>query len=96
MSSVGFKFGEDSGKTPRTIQGIVPAESYLVGYTDNDGKSKARIAFRIAGSETTYILQERLGGHQVVLPANAWFHKAFVDQLQAKGHEEATEPVESL
>lgn len=96
MSSVGFKFDEDPDKAPRTIQGVVKVETFLVGYTDNDAKSKARIAFRIPGSKTTYILQERLGSQQVVLPANPWFHKAFVDKLQSEGHEELTEPVESV
>jgi len=96
MSSAGFKFGEEGGKTPRTVQGVVEVKTFLVGFTDADGRSQARMAFRVPGSKTTYLLQERLGGQNVVLPANPWFHKAFVDKLQAAGHEESSEPVESV
>lgn len=89
MSSAGFKFGEETGTPPRTINKVAKVEPFIVGYTDNEGREQARIAFRIPGSDTTYILQERISGAQVVLPANTWFHKAFVDKLQAEGHEKA-------
>ena len=90
MSSVGFKFGEDTGTPPRTVQKVAKVEPFIVGYTDNEGREQARIAFRIPGAETTYILQERISGNQVVLPANEWFHKAFVDKLQAEKLEDSS------
>ena len=97
MSSVGFKFGEDTGEAPRTIKQVAKVEPFIVGFIDNDGKNQARIAFRIPGSDTTYLLQERITGNQVVLPANSWFHKAFVDKLQALGLEKSSgESVESI
>lgn len=97
MSSAGFKFGEDVGTPPRTIKGVMEVKTFLVGYTDNDGRESARIAFRLPGQKTTYILQERISGNQVVLPANEWFHKGFVDKLQAEGLEESTgEAVDSV
>lgn len=97
MSSVGFKFGEDTGTSPRTIQKVAPVESFIVGYTDNEGRQQARIVFRIPGAKTTYLLQERISGSQVVLPANDWFHRAFVDKLQAEGLEDSPgEAVESV
>lgn len=97
MSSAGFKFGEDTGTPPRTVKGVMKVDTYLVGYTDNDGRDAARIAFRLPGQKTTYILQERISGNQVVLPANEWFHKALVDKLQAEGLEDSTgEAVESV
>ena len=97
MDSVGFKFSEDTGTAPRTVQKIAKAEPFIVGYTDNEGRQQARIAFRIPGADTTYLLQERISGSSVVLPANSWFHKAFIDKLQADGHEGGSgETVESV
>lgn len=95
--AAGFKFEEDTGSAPKTIQQVAKVEPFIVGYTDNEGKQQARIAFRIPGAKTTYLLQERISGNSVVLPANEWFHKALVDKLQAGGHEDsAGEPVESV
>jgi hypothetical protein len=97
MSSAGFKFGEDTGAQPRTVQKVAKVEPFIVGYTDNEGREQARIAFRIPGADATYILQERISGNQVVLPANQWFHKAFVDKLQSEGLEKtAGEAVDSI
>lgn len=95
--AVGFKFEEETGAAPRTIQQLAKVEPFIVGYTDNEGRSQARIAFRIPGAKTTYLLQERISGNSVVLPANDWFHKLFVDKLQAEGHEDSPgESVESV
>ena len=95
--AVGFKFEEDTGAAPRTIQQVAKVEPFIVGYTDNEGKQQARIAFRIPGADTTYLLQERISGNSVVLPANSWFHKALVDKLQSDGLEEGSgESVESV
>jgi len=88
MSSVGFKFGEaEEGKTPRTVEKVAEVKTYIVAYTDAEGKSQARLAFRIPGADTTYLLQERVGGSKIVLPAHSWFHKGLVGKLEEHGFE---------
>jgi hypothetical protein len=89
MSSAGFKFGEmEEGKTPKTVEKVAKVEPYIVAYTDGEGKSQARMAFRIPGADTTYMLQERVSGNKIVLPAHSWFHKGFVEKLVEEGFEE--------
>jgi hypothetical protein len=97
MSSVGFKFEEGGNNTPRTVQKVARVEPFIVSYIDNENKEQVRIVFRIPGAKSSYILQERISRDPVVLPAHDWFHKAFVDKLQAEGFEESPgEPVESV
>jgi hypothetical protein len=92
-----FKFEENTGSEPRTIQRVAKVVPFIVGYTDNEGKQQARIVFRIPGAKTTYLMQERISGNSVVLPANDWFHKALVDKLQIDGLEASSgELVESV
>jgi hypothetical protein len=97
-SAADFKFGEATeGAAPRTVTQVAPVVPYVVGYIDNEGKEQTRIAFRVPGAKTSYILRDRIERTPTVVPAHSWFHKAFIDKLQSTGLEESSgEQVDAL
>lgn len=93
----GFKFGDATDGSPSSIEKIAKLEPYLVAYRDGEGKSQVRVAFRMPGGEATFIINERIGGNNVVTSAHPWFHKAFVAKLEADGQEDSKgESAESI
>lgn len=68
---------------PGTIKGVAKLDPYLVSYVDQEGKDQVRIAFRVPGSNSTFLLQETIQGAKVATVAYSWFHKIFVDRIRA-------------
>jgi hypothetical protein len=94
----GFKF-EDEGqnRAPRTVQKVTGVDAYLVQYVDaTGGEPQVRLAFRVPGHDTTFLMQGRVGNQSPVVPAHKWFHHAFVGKLQELGFEESTEGAKSV
>ena len=83
----GFKFGQAESGEPSSIQKIAKMDAYLVAYKDGEGKDQVRVALRLPGGEATFVINEKIGGSNVVTSAHPWFHKAFVAKLEAEGQE---------
>jgi len=83
-----FKFGKGDGGVG-TVTGVAKLEAYLVQYKDNEGKEQVRIAFRVPGSTSTFMLNEKIAGQNVATSAYSWFHKALSDKLDSAGLEES-------
>lgn len=82
-----FKFGEDAGGAG-TVTGVAKLEAYLVQYKDKEGRESVRIAFRVPGANSTFLLNEKIQGQNVATSAYQWFHKALVDKLSSEGLED--------
>jgi len=92
-----FKFGDAQEGRPNSVNGVEKLETYIVSYTDGQGKAQTRLVFRVPGSEGTFMLQERINGVNVATSAHEWFHTALLEKLQEKGIEgKATEATESV
>lgn len=83
-----FKFGAGDGAVG-TVTGVAELSAYLVQYKDNEGKEQVRIAFRVPGATSTFLLNERIGGQNLATSAHGWFHKALSDKLGAAGLEKS-------
>jgi hypothetical protein len=81
-----FKFSKDEGGVG-TVTGVAELKAYLVQYNDQEGKTQVRIALRVPGSESTFMLNERIAGQNVATSAYSWFHKALLDKLNAESLE---------
>jgi hypothetical protein len=93
----GFKFGQAGEGEPNSIQKIAKLDAFLVAYKDGEGKEQVRVAFRLAGGEATFIINEKIGGSNIVTSAHPWFHKAFVGKLESLGMENSKgESAESI
>lgn len=77
-----FKFGTSENVVPSTIGKVANLETYLVQYFDGQGKEQVRVCFRIPKANTTFIMQEKITGANVVTPAHEWFHKALTAKLE--------------
>jgi len=84
QATKGFKF-EDSKEAaqPKTVVGILPVDTFLVNYTDGEGKTQVRLAFKTKDSDAVFLLQEKIGGQPVATSANGWFNDAFNSKLQS-------------
>ncbi len=83
---VGFKFGDATeGQVPNSIQNVVDLETMLVAYTDNEGKQKTSIVFRIPGIKNpvlgTFVLNPKVGGQWIATKTYPWFAKALDSML---------------
>lgn len=91
MISAGFKFADEvdpkQSAGPNTVLNVDPLEPYLVRYVDGESREQVRIAFRLQGSDTSFMIQEKIQGKSVVIPTHPWFHKAFVTKVREKGFE---------
>ena len=83
-----FKFGKEDGAVG-TVTGVAKLNAYLVQYKDNEGKEQVRIAFRVPGADSTFMLNERISGQNLATSAYSWFHKALSDKLDASGLEKS-------
>jgi hypothetical protein len=91
-----FKFGEGDGGVG-TVTGVAKLDAYLVQYKDQEGKEQVRIAFRVPGADSTFLLNERVSGQNIATAAYSWFHKALTDKLDSDGLEKTKgETVESV
>lgn len=84
----GFKFGQANEGEPNSIQKIAKLDAFLVAYKDGEGRDQVRVAFRLPGGEATFIINEKIGGSNVVTSSHPWFHKAFVSKLETLGIED--------
>jgi hypothetical protein len=94
--AVGFKFGQDEGSAPNTVRAVAPAEALFVNYIDGEGREQTRLVFRVPGakSRTAFIVQEKIGGSNVVTPAHDWFAKKLEKKVQEVfGEDELVESV---
>jgi len=94
-----FKFAAgDSDDLPSSVQGMTPLDTYIVKYKDGEGKIQNRICFRPPGSNSVFLLQEKISGSFVATAGHQWFAKAVKDYLLSKGFEEgdSSEVVESV
>lgn len=92
-----FKFGDAEGQNPNTVQQVAKLETYLVSYKDGENRDQVRIAFRIPGADTSFIINMAISGKNIVTRAHPWFHKEFVNRLRASGHEgQDSEAAESV
>jgi hypothetical protein len=86
-----FKFGDAQQGQPSSITAVDKLNAYIVSYHDGAGKQQTRIAFRIPGADSTFLLQERINGVNVATSAHEWFHKALASSLKSKGLESSKE-----
>jgi len=83
----GFVFGEGGEGAPNKIIDLTEVSAYLVAYTDGASQKQVRIAFRVPGSKSTFLLQEKIQGQHVATVGTPWFQKAFLSKLNEKGLE---------
>ena len=83
----GFVFGDPNDNAPNKITALAGVNAYLVAYTDGAGQKSVRLAFRVPGSETTFLLQEKIQGSFVATAGTAWFNKAMIQSLKTQGLE---------
>jgi hypothetical protein len=88
-----FKFGDAAQGNPSTIQQCSPLESYIVSYMDGQGKQQTRIVFRVPGSDSVFMIQERINGVNVATSVHDWFGKALSAKLQTTEPQEDVESV---
>lgn len=93
-----FKFAEGGDDMPSSIIGMTPMDTYIVKYKDGEGKEQNRICFRPPGTNTVFVLQEKISGSYVATSGHQWFAKAVKDHVLAKGFEEgdSAEAVDSI
>jgi hypothetical protein len=95
-AAVGFKFGQDEGTAPNTVRAIAPAEALFVNYVDGEGREQTRLVFRVPGAKTktAFIVQEKIGGQNVVTPAHDWFAKKLEKKVaEVFGEDQSAESV---
>lgn len=85
QNKAGFVFGETQGKGPNKVLGALPVETFLVQYTDGASKECVRLVFRAPGSQTAFILSEKIQGSFVATAGTAWFNKALDQKLREAG-----------
>lgn len=66
----------------RTVEKIAAADAYLVQYTDGSNKQSTALVFHVPGSETAFMVQERIQGQFVVTQSNPWFNRSFMELLK--------------
>lgn len=76
-----FKFDTQGGKAPNTINRFEEVKTYVVSYTDGEGKDQVRICFRPVQEDATFVLQERINGSFVATSASKWFHNALREKV---------------
>jgi len=84
-----FMFGDGEAGAPNTIMNIAKLDAYIVAYKDGAGKDATRVCLRVQNSNTTFVLQERINGVNVVTSTHDWFNKALTDKLQDLGVEKS-------
>jgi len=82
-----FKFN-DAHDGVGTVTGVAKLDTYLVQYKDKEGRDTVRIAFRVPGTNSTFLLNERISGQHVATSAYEWFTKALQDKLSSSKLEE--------
>lgn len=58
---------------PNKVTGVTPIQTYLVQYTDQEGKRQVRLVMREPGSKTCFILAEKIQGSHVATSSKEWF-----------------------
>ena len=74
---------EEAGSPPRTIRKLTKIDPMLVSFVDGEGRDQTRIVFRVPGTESFFVVQEKIQGNFVVTAANNWFNKALAHQIDS-------------
>jgi hypothetical protein len=84
-NKAGFVFGEsEPGNQPNKILNLDKIECYVAAYTDGESKKQVRLLFRVPGTPSVFVLQERIQGAFVATSATEWFRKAVVDRIDSE------------
>lgn len=83
----GFVFGDADENAPNKIIDLTKVTTYMVAYNDGSSKKQVRLAFRVPGSKSTFLLQEKIQGQHVATVGTSWFQKEFLSKLREKGFE---------
>jgi hypothetical protein len=90
MTKAGFVFGDTKSDKPNLVHGVAQLDAYIVAYNDGESKKQVRIVFRVPGSETVYVLNERIAGSFVATGGTDWFNKAVCQKIKT-----TTRPLET-
>lgn len=83
-----FVMGTPSDRTPKTIQKVAALDAYLVQYVDHEGRDQVRLAFHVPGSETCFLMQEKINGILVSTKASRWFSDQAVKMINESNSQE--------
>lgn len=88
-NKAGFVFGDAAtdGAKPNVVTDLTEVKSYLVAYTNGEGRKQVRLVFKAPDAPTVFILQEKISGSYVATSGTEWFNKAFCAKLSEKGLE---------
>lgn len=90
-NKAGFVFGESGETGPNKILGLLPVDTYLVQYTDGAGKKEVRLVFKAEGSNSSFMLNEKIQGAFTATASTAWFNQALSKKLAETSPEENSE-----
>jgi hypothetical protein len=79
----GFVMGRtDESNQPNKVKNMVEVKTFLVLYTDKEGKDQVQLAFHAPGSNSVSLLKAQIQGQKVAAPATEWFTEQFLKLLQ--------------
>jgi len=68
---------KDAGADPNTVTRVTKLEAYLGEFTDERGQKTSRIFLKMPGTEHVWIIQQQIGGSNVVTEPNKWLREGF-------------------
>jgi hypothetical protein len=82
---------------PNTIKQIAAVDTYIVQYVDGGASEQVRLVFKIPGSDSVFVLAEKIQDRQIATSATGWFRDKFNKMLSAQdNHGEGSEEVASI
>lgn len=94
----GFVMGSNQTESaPMSIQKIAGVDTYLVQYTDEEGKSQVRMAFVVpmeGAEDPVFVLNEKVSGRRIATSTAKWFSESMRQMVATAGAED--KEVESL
>lgn len=78
----GFVVGRpDDSTTPNRVKKLAKVDTYLIQYTDKEGKDQVQLAFHVPGTDSVSLLKQQVQGQKIAAPATDWLTRQLVEMI---------------